>query len=187
MDVLLNNLNNRDQVVQAFPLECLEQFKPVVDVLHALLGWHGRLVEMTILTNTVERIKSFFEQLRRKLYSGGGRVAHGITATRQRQNINQTNEAGEYKEYVFADNMAQFLEMTLQESVTTLNKYLNQADGVLLVRCYPVDQGMNDQEHDQGNRIFSVNSNVKYAELQDTIDAKFNATGCLAQYIAEDE
>ena len=135
MDMLLNNMNSKDDVLKAFPLECLEQFKPVVDILHAMLTWQGRLVEMSMLTNTVERIKSFFEQLRRKLYSRGRDGQASFTGSRTR--VDSTNNSGEYKEYTFADSMSQFLEMMLQESTTTLNKYVNHK-GFLLIRCYYV-------------------------------------------------
>ena len=70
MDMLLNSLNHRDAVQNAFPLESLEMFKPVVNILKAMLSWHGRLVEMKVLTSVVEAIKMFFEHLKGKLYSG---------------------------------------------------------------------------------------------------------------------
>ena len=62
----------------------MEQIKPVVEVLQALLGWRGRVAEMPLLTKTVERIKAFFELMRRKLYIGGRIGTSAMTARNQR-------------------------------------------------------------------------------------------------------
>ena len=70
--MLLNNLNSPQQVLQAFPLDCLDHFKPVVNILAAMLSWKGAHCEVSLVSACVERIKTFFEQLKRKLYSAAG-------------------------------------------------------------------------------------------------------------------
>jgi len=61
LDILLNNLNSHDQVLAAFPIDCLEHFKPVVEVLVAILSWKGLHCELSLVATSVERIKTFFE------------------------------------------------------------------------------------------------------------------------------
>ena len=74
LDILLNNLNTPEQVISAFPMECLEHFKPVVEVLYAILNWKGVECEVSLIVASVDRIKTFFEQLKRKLYNAAGRA-----------------------------------------------------------------------------------------------------------------
>ena len=72
MDILLNNLSTPEQVLSAFPMDCLEHFKTIVDVLGAMLSWKGARCEVSLVNLCVERIKTFFEQLKRKLYNAAG-------------------------------------------------------------------------------------------------------------------
>jgi hypothetical protein len=115
--MLLNSLSTRQQVLAAFPIDVLEQFKPVVDLLAALQQWHLRFVEVPLLASSIERIKSFFELIRRKIYLSGEQHS---------------------KEYIFADQMALFLDTVLIESSTGFNKFVSKNEGVLLVRCYSI-------------------------------------------------
>lgn len=71
LDMLLNSLSARQQVLAAFPADVLEQFKPVVDILAALQQWHLRFVFAPLLASSIERVKTFFELLRRKVYISG--------------------------------------------------------------------------------------------------------------------
>lgn len=61
LDMLLNNLTSPQQALHAFSFDCLEHFKPVVDILATLMTWKGALCEVSILVSCVERIKTFFE------------------------------------------------------------------------------------------------------------------------------
>ena len=59
--------------------------------------------------------------------------------------------------------MSTYLEGTLRERGTSINRYLNSADGVFVCRCYP---SANDLDiSNQGERIFEVSSSIKYSEL----------------------
>ena len=49
-----------------------------------MLGWRGRLAEIPELTKTVERIKTFFELLRRKLSMGSRIGNNSMTSKTQR-------------------------------------------------------------------------------------------------------
>ena len=49
MDMILNSLQTRQQVLKAFPVDILENFKPIVDILVALQNWQLRFVEFPIL------------------------------------------------------------------------------------------------------------------------------------------
>lgn len=68
--------------------------------------------------------------------------------------------------------MALFLDSVLIDSSAGLNKFTSKNEGVLLVRCYSIG-GHEGEFLSQGDRLFEVNSNVNYAQLQQTIDAKF--------------
>ena len=81
--MLLNNLNQPEQVLLAFPQDCLDHFKPVVEILAALISWKGSHCEVSLINASIDRIKSFFEQMKRKLYStaGGARMSQSRAAT----------------------------------------------------------------------------------------------------------
>ena len=49
LDMLLNNLNSSQLALQAFPYDCLDHFKQVVEVLANLLNWKGALCEVSLL------------------------------------------------------------------------------------------------------------------------------------------
>lgn len=100
--MLLNSLSARQQVLAAFPADVLEQFKPVVDILAALQQWHLRFVFAPLLASSIERVKTFFELLRRKVYISGEQHT---------------------KEYVLADQMALFLDTVLIESSPGFNQF----------------------------------------------------------------
>jgi len=70
LDMLLNafSLDKKGKVIETFPSDCLERFKPVAEILTGLLSWRERECTNSILTLTAERMQSFFEQLRRKTY-----------------------------------------------------------------------------------------------------------------------
>jgi len=59
--MLLNSLQARQQVLGAFSIDVIEQFKPIVDTLAALQQWHLRFVEVPLLAGSIDRIKTFFE------------------------------------------------------------------------------------------------------------------------------
>lgn len=149
----------------AFSVDVLEMFKPVVDVLAALQQWPNRLVDSPLLASSIERVKSFFELVRRKVYLSGESHA---------------------KEYVIADQMALFLDTVLVESSTGFNKFASKNEGVLLVRCYSI--GGNEGEFtNQGDRLFEVSTGINYAQLQQTVDQKFFTAGTIIQYIGEED
>lgn len=109
LDILLNNLGSPQHVIQAFPYDCLENFKPVVDILAAMVSHRGAHCEVSLVAASVERIKFFFEQLKRKLYntSGGARLSQNRSATASLEAIRGSQE------YQFAVNMALFLDSLL--------------------------------------------------------------------------
>ena len=78
----------------------------------------------------------------------------------------------------FAENMVNHLEDILENRNTNINRYLSQREGILLVRCLPADRPVNmlgDISAQQGDRIFEVNADVRYHELQSIINQKFDA------------
>ena len=112
---------------------------------------------MSLITNSVERIKTFFEQLKRKLYNSAGGAR--LTPSRTGPTLQQLRERPEYQ---FASNMSEFLQKILLESGTNVNKYLSE-DGVFLVRCYPA--GGDGELGSSADRIFEVSSQITYREL----------------------
>ena len=94
----------------------------------------------------------------------------------------------ELKEYQFAENMSLYLENILQETSLDINKYLSASNEVLLCRCYPVGNGTENGEFfNSGDRIFQINANITYKELQEVVDEKFNVKGCFMQFIGEED
>jgi hypothetical protein len=88
MDMLLNNLQTRQQILQAFPIDCLEKFKGIVDTLMSILTWRGRKCEISLLATLIDRIKTFFDQLRKKLqYQSRVTLLNNPSQSRIKQNI----------------------------------------------------------------------------------------------------
>ena len=182
LDMLLNNLTSPQQALQAFPIDCLQHFKPVVEILEAILTWKGTLCEVSLLVSCVERIKTFFEQLKRNLYNATGAALMSQSRSKTHQTVEAVKES---KEYQFATHMAKFLDNLLQEKGTSLNKYLSQTDGVFLCHCFAAGGQPTDTTNPQGDRIFEVESQIKYEQLQQQVDQKFSTQGSLIQYIGE--
>jgi len=53
-------------------MESLQHFKPVVDILVAMVEYRHASCHVSLITQSIERIKTFFEQLKRKLYNSAG-------------------------------------------------------------------------------------------------------------------
>lgn len=99
-----------------------------------MLSWKSVRCEVSLVVSSVERIKTFFEQLKRKLYnaSGGARLSQTRSATAA-ATLESIRESQEYK---FASNMAIFLDTLMQENSNALNKYLSESGNVFLCHCY---------------------------------------------------
>jgi hypothetical protein len=122
LDILLNSLQTREQVLKAFSIDTLENFKPIVDILASLQQWDHRYADIPLLSCSIDRVKTFFETLRRKTYLSSS--SSGISISR---------------EHNFADQVALFLEEVLKNSDTELNRFAAKNDSQLLVNCYSVD------------------------------------------------
>ena len=156
-------------MLEAFPIDCLEKFKHVVDILVSMLTWRGRKVELTMLNTTIERIKTFFEQMKQKIQyqnRGSALMTSGF-GSKSSSTTQATASYQDLKEYQFSGNMVQYLDHVVSEASLDLNAYLGDQNGVILCRCYASCFGTTDtiEYSNIGDKIFQINSAISYEEL----------------------
>eukprot|EP00347_Sterkiella_histriomuscorum_P022084 403331737 len=171
LDLFLNFIGKRQQILASFTQELLDKFRPLVDLLYAQL--QTLKINDPVKIQTTEYVLKFFQNLRNKTWQIG---------------FDQDDSQVKYLEFII-----QFLQQTLLpfeaesqgysqigSSRFQINDRISQPSFMMLIKTYDNDSYVQD------NKIFEIPSNIKYKELQELINKKYNNQPIQMAYIDED-
>lgn len=136
LDLILNLCTTKAQVVNAFTMDSLERFKPIIEILVILLTSKHREADDQTLKMTTERIKSFFTAVKRKV---------SLHQSIQQQSTQEQQISA------FAGAIIEYLNSYTLEELS---------EGTVPVICYTMFETNNHP-----NRMFEVPWTISYVDL----------------------
>ncbi|CDW88478.1 UNKNOWN [Stylonychia lemnae] len=172
LEQFLNFMQKRQQILGSFTQELLDKFRPLVDILHSQLSLLR--TNDPIKISTTEYVLKFFNNLRNRIYQIGYEI---------------DDSQIKYSEFII-----QFLQQTLMPFEVEfpnygsssfqhmMNSKVNSELGpsyMMLVKCFDSDQ------YAQDNKIFEAPANIRYKDLQELMNKKYNNLPIQMKYIDE--